>query len=237
MVLGLIGNVVGNLNQDKFVEGAEAENRLQALQRANFTRDQERFALQNLQKPQLPVATDVNQGMAGLNVDRFGGTFIDIPPPVTNEDTTSTEEDFNDSTAIDNKNKPVVVDPNADPNKLKPSDPVIIDEPNLSFPKVDPNQTELPPAATGRNKTNPERTAEINRRKTIDSNTNAILKQYGIRRKGGQGTKNVTKDQGDAYNFYNSKEFKDFIYQYPQYLTDVSEDPIGFIYNNRISRF
>ena len=225
MVLGLIGNVVGNLNQDKFVEGAEAENRLQALQRANFTRDQERFALQNLQKPQLPVATDVSQGMAGLNVDRFGGTFIDIPPPVTTEESIVGGDSDDDSTAIDDKNKPVVTDP----NQLKPSDPVIIDEPDLSFPKVDPNQTELPPAPKGRNQTNPERSAEIVRRQTIDNNTNAILKQFGIRRKGGQGTQGVTKQQGDAFKFYNSKEFKDFIYQYPQYLTEVSEDPFGFM--------
>ena len=228
MVLGLIGNVVGNLNQDKFVEGAEAENRLQALQRANFTRDQERFALQNLQKPQLPVATDVSQGMAGLNVDRFGGTFVDVKPmPDPNADPffDGEEGDGTGEDQIGDTTKPIVTDP----NQLKPTDPVIIDEPDLSFPKVDPNQTELPPAPKGRNQTNPERSAEIVRRQTIDNNTNAILKQFGIRRKAGQGSKNVTKDQGDAFNFYNSKEFKDFIYQYPQYLTDVSEDPIGFM--------
>ena len=80
MVLGLIGNIAGNLNQDKFVEGAEAENRLQALQRANFTRDQERFAQQNLTVPKPPVVTDVTQGMAGLNLDRFGGNYIDVKP-------------------------------------------------------------------------------------------------------------------------------------------------------------
>ena len=86
MVLGLIGNIAGNLNQDKFVEGAEAENRLQALQRANFTRDQERLALQNLTVPKPPVVTDVAQGMAGLNLDRFGGSYIDIPPPVVDQE-------------------------------------------------------------------------------------------------------------------------------------------------------
>ena len=232
MVLGLIGNVVGNLNQDKFLEGAEAENRLQELQRANFTRDQERFALQNLQKPQLPVATDVSQGMAGLNVDRFGGTFIDVKP-MPDADSVYQDKILRDQERMQQGQlgtaPPVVVDPNADPNQLKPTDPVIIEEPDLSFPKVDPNQTELPPAPRGRNQTNPERSAEIVRRQTIDNNTNAILKQFGIKRKGGQGTQNVTKDQGDAFKFYNSKEFKDFIYQYPQYLTDVSEDPIGFM--------
>mgnify|MGYP001267126545 CR=1 FL=1 len=81
MVLGLIGNIAGNLNQDKFVEGAEAENRLQALQRANFTRDQERFGLQNLKKPTLPTATDITQGSAGLSLDGFGGNYITVDPP------------------------------------------------------------------------------------------------------------------------------------------------------------
>ena len=82
MVLGLIGNIAGNLNQDKFVEGAEAENRLQALQRANFTRDQERLALQNLVKPTLPTAPALTQGSAGLSLEGFGGEYITVPPPV-----------------------------------------------------------------------------------------------------------------------------------------------------------
>ncbi len=179
--------------------------------------------------PAIPTPTALNQGMAGLNLDNFGGTYIDVPPPVVRppddpffggEEGDGTGEDQTTDTT-----KPVVTDP----NQLKPTDPVIIDEPDLGFPKVDPNKIELPPAPKGRNQTNPERSAEIVRRQTIDSNTNAILKQFGIRRKAGQGSKNITKEQGDAFNFYNSKEFKDFIYQYPQYLTEVSEDPFGFM--------
>ena len=81
MVLGLIGNIAGNLNQDKFVEGAEAENRLQALQRANFTRDQERLGLQSLKKPTLPTAPPLTQGSAGLSLEGFGGEYITVPPP------------------------------------------------------------------------------------------------------------------------------------------------------------
>ena len=228
MVLGLIGNVFGNLDQEAFVQGAENESKLQALQRANQNRiNRDFFRDQQGGPPAIETPAALSQGMAGLNIDRFGGTYIDIPPPVTTEESIVGDDSDDDSTAIDNK--PVVVDPNAGPNQLKPTDPVIIEEPDLSFPKVDPNQTELPPAPRGRNQTNPERSAEIVRRQTIDSNTNAILKQFGIRRKAGQGSKNITKEQGDAFNFYNSKEFKDFIYQYPQYLTEVSEDPFGFM--------
>ena len=225
MVLGLIGNVFGNLDQDAFVQGAENESKLQALQRANQNRiNRDFFRDQQGGPPAIETPAALNQGMAGLNIDNFGGTYIDVPPPpvVTTEESLvdSPEEPVSDSTGIDT---PVVKDP------LKPTDPVIIDEPDLGFPKVDPNKIELPPAPKGRNQTNPERSAEIVRRQTIDSNTNAILKQFGIRRKAGQGSKSVTKEQGDAYNFYTSKEFKDFIYQYPQYLTDVSEDPFGFM--------
>ena len=228
MVLGLIGNVFGNLDQEAFVQGAENESKLQALQRANQNRiNRDFFRDQQGGPPAIETPAALSQGMAGLNIDRFGGTYIDIPPPVTTEESIVGDDSDDDSTAIDNK--PVVVDPNAGPNQLKPTDPVIIDKPDLGFPKVDPNKIELPPAAKGRNQTNPERSAEIVRRQTIDSNTNAILKQFGIRRKAGQGSKNITKEQGDAFNFYNSKEFKDFIYQYPQYLTEVSEDPFGFM--------
>ena len=229
MVLGLIGNVFGNLDQEAFVQGAENESKLQALQRANQNRiNRDFFRDQQGGPPAIETPAALSQGMAGLNLDRFGGDYIDIKPmPDPNEESIVGDDSDDDSTAIDNK--PVVVDPNAGPNQLKPTDPVIIDKPDLGFPKVDPNKIELPPAAKGRNQTNPERSAEIVRRKTIDNNTNAILKQFGIRRKAGQGSKNITKEQGDAFNFYNSKEFKDFIYQYPQYLTDVSEDPFGFM--------
>ena len=226
MVLGFLGNVAGNLNQDAFQKGTTDELNLQALQRAEQNRlNREFFREKQGGPPALPTPEALNQGMSGgLNLDRFGGTYIDVPPPpvVTTEESLvdSPEEPVSDSTGIDT---PVVKDP------LKPSDPVIIDKPELSFPEVDPNKTELPAARTGRGRSNPERSAEITRRNTIDANTNAILEQYGIRRKAGQGSKNVTKQQGDAFKFYNSKEFKDFIYQYPQYLTEVSEDPFGFM--------
>ena len=229
MVLGLIGNVFGNLDQEAFVQGAENESKLQALQRANQNRiNRDFFRDQQGGPPAIETPAALSQGMAGLNIDRFGGTYIDIPPPMVDQEG-GVAQGIDEADKVDDgtttTEKPVVTDP----NQLKPTDPVIIDKPDLGFPKVDPNKIELPPAAKGRNQTNPERSAEIVRRKTIDNNTNAILKQFGIRRKAGQGSKNITKEQGDAFNFYNSKEFKDFIYQYPQYLTEVSEDPFGFM--------
>ena len=112
---------------------------------------------------------------------------------------------------------------------LKPTDPVEYDTSYKGgLPLVDPNKIDLPPAATGRNKTNPERKVEVARRTQVDVQLSGIYKQFGIRRKGGQGTKGVTAQQGDAYKFFQSNEFKNFIYQYPEYIDEIKKDPFAF---------
>ena len=86
MVLGLIGNIAGNLDQDAFVQGAENENRLQQLQRANQNRiNRDFFRNQQGGPPELPTPQSLNQGSAGLNLDNFGGQYIDVPPPLDQE--------------------------------------------------------------------------------------------------------------------------------------------------------
>lgn len=87
MVLGLIGNVAGNLDQDAFVQGAENESKLQALQRQNQNRiNRDFFRDKQGGPPAIPTPQDLNQGSAGLNLDNFGGQYIDIPPPVVDQD-------------------------------------------------------------------------------------------------------------------------------------------------------
>jgi len=82
MVLGLIGNIAGNLDQDAFVAGAENESKLQALQRANQNRiNRDFFRDQQGGPPAIPMPTALNQGMAGLNLDNFGGDYITVPDP------------------------------------------------------------------------------------------------------------------------------------------------------------
>ena len=82
MVLGLIGNIAGNLDQEAFVQGAENESRLQALQRQNQNRiNRDFFRDQQGGPPAIPMPTALNQGMAGLNIDRFGGEYITVPDP------------------------------------------------------------------------------------------------------------------------------------------------------------
>lgn len=112
---------------------------------------------------------------------------------------------------------------------LKPTDPVEYDTSyEGGLPLVDPDKIDLPPAATGRNKTNPERKVEVAKRTQVDVQLSGIYKQFGIRRKGGQGTKGVTAQQGDAYKFFQSNEFKNFIYQYPEYIDEIKKDPFAF---------
>ena len=230
MVLGFLGNVAGNLNQDAFQQGTIDELNLQKLQRAEQNRlNREAFREKQGGPPPLPTPEALNQGMAGLNIDRFGGTYIDIPPPMVDQ-----EGGVGQGLPLpDDKQKPIVKTPDADGDGMIQKDgsiattpDITIDKKDLTFPDVDPNKIDLPPALGGQY--NAIRQKEIDNRKMIDDQTAAIMKNFGIRRKGGQGTQNVTRDQGDAYKFFTSDEYKNFIYQHPEFLTEVSEDPIGF---------
>ena len=143
MVLGLLGNVAGNLNQEAFVSGAEAENRLQNLQRANQNRINRDF-FRNAQggPPALPTPNALNQGSAGLKLDGFGGNYIDIPPPVVEEEVVPNQKP---------NQKPIPkIDEGPDPDKdgveqqdgsLEQSDNIELNPAsNLKYPTIDPNK-------------------------------------------------------------------------------------------------
>ena len=136
MVLGLIGNVFGNLDQEAFVQGAENESKLQALQRANQNRiNRDFFRDQQGGPPAIEAPAALSQGMAGLNIDGFGGTYIDIPPPMVDQEG-GVAQGIDEADKVDDgtttTEKPVVTDP----NQLKPTDPVIIDEPDRVFRNI-----------------------------------------------------------------------------------------------------
>ena len=212
----VLRNIAGNLNPTAFRQGARDELSLQALQRQEQDRlDRLKFRELTGGPPKLPEVTALDQGSTGLSLDNFGGQYVDVPPP---------PEEKKEIAPVDNTQ----VDQKVDDGTLPPSPNVIVPTPDVTFPAVDPNKIELP-KGSGRNNASSERTAEINRRKTIDDNTNAILQQYGIKRKAGKGSRNVTQQQGEAHTFYNSKEFKDFIYQNPNYLDEIKNDPFGFM--------
>jgi len=250
MVLGLIGNIAGNLNQDKFVEGAEAENRLQALQRANFTRDQERLALQNLEKPTLPTATDITQGSAGLSLDGFGGNYITVPPPVEEK-------------------KPEVVVPEAQTiippgdtteESTVGDDQIVIDEGEtassaLSVPDFDPNK-ELDFGNIGQSGTvditqvDPESSAFAQdiQKLFADSEFSQLFMRLGDRAATGYGDRLAGSPLGRFYGYFadnpkeakersksveaskwfRTEEAKNYFLQNPNQLTAAAVDPTGW---------
>ena len=109
---------------------------------------------------------------------------------------------------------------------LEPTDPVEYDDTYTGgLPITDPDKIELPEFKRGNNTA---RQSEIARRNQINSQLSDIYKQFGIRRKGGQGTKGVTVQQGDAFKFFQSDEFRNFIYQYPEYIDEIKKDPFAF---------
>ena len=246
MVLGLIGNIAGNLNQDKFVEGAEAENRLQALQRANFTRDQERLALQNLEKPTLPTAPALTQGSAGLSLEGFGGEYITVDPPKEPEK------------KIVEKPKPVV--PPGQGESIVGDDQIVIDEGEtasnaLSVPDFDPNK-ELDFGNIGQSgvtditQVDPESSAFAQDIQKLFANGDfqALFNRLGDRAATGYGDRLAGSPAGSIYGYFfddpaeakerskskeaskwfRTKEAKNYFLQNPNELTAAAIDPTGW---------
>ena len=251
MVLGLIGNIAGNLNQDKFVEGAEAENRLQALQRANFTRDQERFGLQNLKKPTLPTATDITQGSAGLSLDGFGGNYITVPPPV--------EEKKPEIVVPESQ---TIIPPGQDSTEESTvgDDQIAIDEGEtasnaLSVPDFDPNK-ELDFGNIGQSgvtditQVDPESSAFAQdiQKLFADGDFQALFMRLGDRAATGYGDALAGSPAGRLYGYffdnpkeakkrsksveaskwYRTEEAKNYFLQRPNELTAAAVDPTGW---------
>jgi len=246
MVLGLIGNIAGNLNQDKFVEGAEAENRLQALQRANFTRDQERLALQNLEKPTLPTVPALTQGSAGLSLDGFGGEYITVPPPKEPEK------------KIEEKPQPVV--PPGQEESIVGDDQIVIDDAEtasnaLSVPDFDPNK-ELDFGNIGQSGTvditqiDKDSSAFVQdiQKLFADSEFSALFNRLGDRAATGYGDRLAGSPAGRLYGYFfdnkkeakersksaeaskwfRTEEAKNYFLQNPNQLTEAAVDPTGW---------
>ena len=246
MVLGLIGNIAGNLNQDKFVEGAEAENRLQALQRANFTRNQERLALQNLEKPTLPTAPALTQGSVGLSLEGFGGEYITVPPPKEPEK------------KIEEKPQPVV--PPGQEESIVGDDQIVIDDAEtasneLSVPDFDPNK-ELgfdkigQSGVTDITQIDPDSSAFVQdiQKLFADSEFGALFNRLGDRAATGYGDRLAGSPAGRIYGYFfdnpaeakersksaeaskwfRTKEAKNYFLQNPNELTAAAIDPTGW---------
>ena len=159
MVLKVLGNVAGNLSPDAFQKGALDEIALQQAQRSEQAR-LNRLRADRLSggEPKLPEVTALDQGSTGLRLDNFGGQYVDVPPP--SEDKTAKTES---TTEVEQEK----ITPDG---TLPPSSNVIIPNPNVTFPAVDPDKIDLPTQrnSRGRQKTTSARSAEIKRRKTIE---------------------------------------------------------------------
>jgi hypothetical protein len=90
------------------------------------------------------------------------------------------------------------------------------EETELTYPAVDPDRTALPDASMGAGYRE-ARSAERLRRRGINSQIMEALRQN----KTGYILSDIRK-------FYTSKDFQDFIYQNPQFLDEIKEDPEGF---------
>ncbi len=249
MVLGLIGNIAGNLDQDAFVQGAENENRLQQLQRANQNRiNRDFFRDQQGGPPELPTPQALNQGSAGLNLDRFGGQYIDVPPPVEEK-------------------KPEVITPEAitppgdtTEESTVGDDQIVIDEGEtasnaLSVPDFDPNK-ELDFGNIGQSgvtditQVDPESSAFAQDIQKLFANGDfqALFNRLGDRAATGYGDRLAGSPAGSIYGYFfddpveakerskskeaskwfRTEEAKNYFLQNPNQLTAAAVDPTGW---------
>jgi len=251
MVLGLLGNVAGNLNQEAFVSGAEAENRLQNLQRANQNRINRDF-FRNAQggPPALPTPNALNQGSAGLKLDGFGGNYIDIPPPVVEK-------------------KPEVVTPEVltppgqvgDGESIVGDDQIVIDDnevkppTTLTIPNFDPTK-ELDYGSIGESGTvditqvdaESSAFAQDIQKLFANSDFQTLFMRLGDRAATGYGDTLAGSPAGRIYGYftdnpaeakqrsksaaaskwYRTDEAKNYFLQNPNQLTAAAVDPTGW---------
>ena len=251
MVLGLIGNIAGNLDQDAFVAGAENESRLQALQRANQNRiNRDFFRDQQGGPPALPTPTALNQGMAGLNLEGFGGDYVTVKPP---EEKKAPEVVVPDSQTIvppgDTTEESTVGD-----------DQIVIDEGEtasnaLSVPDFDPNK-ELDSSGIGYSgsvditQVDKEASALVQDIQGIKARADfqSILSRIRVRAATGYGDRLAGSPAGrfygylfdnpkeakersksvEASNWFQSNEALNYFMQNPNQLQHAAVDPTGW---------
>ena len=251
MVLGLLGNVAGNLNQEAFVSGAEAENRLQNLQRANQNRINRDF-FRNAQggPPALPTPNALNQGSAGLKLDGFGGNYIDIPPPVVEKKPEVVTPEVLVPPGQVGGGKSIVGDDQIviDDNEVKPPT-------TLTIPNFDPTK-ELDYGSIGESETvnitqvDPESSAFAQDIQKLFANSDfgTLFMRLGDRAATGYGDTLAGSPAGRIYGYftdnpaeakqrsksaaaskwYRTDEAKNYFLQNPNQLTAAAVDPTGW---------
>ena len=215
----VLRNIAGNLNPTAFRQGARDELELQARQRAEQDRlDKLKFRELTGGPPKLPEVAALNQGSTGLKLDGFGGQYKEIEPD---------EDKGKIDTTPKVKVKPIpgtTIDPDKDgvlqtDGSLDESANVDLNAKDLTYPLTDPDKIALPPKGMGKGNEQVRR-EEVLRRRDIDRqirDLNLTGKIIG------------SKATMDMSAFYKSDEFKNFIYQHPQFIDEIKKDPEGFM--------
>lgn len=257
MVLGLIGNIAGNLDQEAFVQGAENESRLQVLQRANQNRiNRDFFRNQQGGPPAIPTPIALNQGSAGLSLEGFGGDYVTVPPP---EEKKAPEVVVPDNKAIIPPGQDGSGDPFFNPEEGDGTgeDQITSDTASnaLSVPDFDPNK-ELDFGNIGQSGTvditqvDPESSAFAQDIQKLFANSEfgALFRRLGDRAATGYGDRLAGSPLGRFYGYFadNPKEAKErsksveaskwfrtdeaknYFLQNPNQLTAAAVDPTGW---------
>lgn len=238
--MGLLGNFVGQAlgmqSAEEYTQSVEAADRLQRLQRANRARKNQleygvdktqrdgtagvtpfnpddAFSFDNLEQPGLrnvPPATAPADDLTGL--DQRG--------PKRTDTITVPKTDSQGNVVIQTEDGSL---PDAPVTDL--TDPFGIEGNNL-LPDSGPA---VPPLPTyRRNQDNTERNAEIAKRNQLQESMSEIMLGGGVKRKGGQGTQNVTREQGEAYKWWTSEEAFRLFYNNPSLLDVARNNPVEF---------
>ena len=251
MVLGLIGNIAGNLDQEAFVQGAENESRLQALQRQNQNRiNRDFFRDQQGGPPAIPMPTALNQGMAGLSLDGFSGQYIDVPPPVEKKE----------PEVVVPESQTIVPPGDTTEESTVGDDQIVIDDAEtasdaLSVPDFNPNK-ELDFGNIGQSGTvditqvDPDSSAFVQDIQKLFANGDfqALFNRLGDRAATGYGDRLAGSPAGSIYGYFmddaaeakerskskeaskwfRTKEAKNYFLQRPNELTAAAVDPTGW---------
>lgn len=223
-----IGNALGMQSAEEYTQSVEAASRLRDLQNRNQSLKDE---------ANVPITNEATGQVGGLRVpDAFSFDNLTQPPltevppepvepvapPVTQTPETQLvpRTDGEGNIIVETEDGSL---PEAPATTL--TDP-FTQEGNTLLP---PAGDELPPVPPyRRNGDNTARNQEIARRTSLENTMREIYSAAGIRRRGGQGTQNVTAEQGRAYTWWTSDEAFRLFYNNPQELERARQDPINY---------
>ena len=223
-----LGNALGMQSAEEYTQSVEAANRLRDLQYKNQT-------LKNESK--VPVTNEDTDQVGGLIVPDTLDLGPLTQPPLKDVEPETKPVDPN----LVNKGKPeVILKPKVNPDgsvQVETEDGSLADAPttDLTDPfKIEGNTLlpppgpELPPIPKY-SRANPEpHNQEVAKRNALEKAMQGVMAGAGIKRKAGQGTKNVTKEQGEAYKWWTSNEAFQLFYNNPEAFELAKQDPVVF---------